>query len=103
MPKVKIPDPKTRKIGSKTLNTVFIGYALDSNVGIILFITSEVSEIARNTIIEARNTVYFENIFSLKSVVCPTPSIPLVADSSSRSVLIPIEEPRRRGELLKGI
>lgn len=46
-----MPDPKTRKIGCKSLDTVFVRYALDSNVGRFLVINSEESEIARNTII----------------------------------------------------
>lgn len=74
MAKVKIPDPRTRKIGSKNLDTVFIRYTLDSNVGRFLFVNLEVSEIAMNTIIKAMDAVYFEIIFPLKSVVCPNPS-----------------------------
>ena len=30
--KVSIPEPKKRKIGPKTVDAIFIGYALDSNV-----------------------------------------------------------------------
>ena len=59
---MKIPDPLTRNISSKALGAVFVGYALDINVGRFLIINSNVSEIARNTIIEARDAVYFENI-----------------------------------------
>jgi len=58
--KVSIPEPKERKIGSKTVDAIFIGYALESNVH------SEINEIFNTTIIEARD-VYFENIFSFKS------------------------------------
>lgn len=80
---------------------MIIAYAIDNNVGRFLVINLEVSDIGRNTIIEARDVVYFENIFPLKSVICATPSVPLTFDSSSRS--IPVEEPRRnkRGRVEK--
>ena len=99
--KVKIPHPRTRKIGTNTLDIVIVGYALDSNVGRFLVITSEVSEIAKNTIIEARDAVHFENTFPLKSVVYPTRFVALISDDSSRLVHVLIEKPRRRGEELK--
>ena len=93
--KVKIPDPRTRKIGSKTLDAVFVGYALDSNAGRFLVINSEVSEITRNTIIEARDAVYFENVFPLRSSISSTPSVPLISSTSSGSVPTSVQEPRR--------
>ena len=42
---------------------VFIGYALDSNIGRFLVVNSEISEISNNTIIEVRNIVYLETSF----------------------------------------
>ena len=93
--KVEILDPRTRRIGSKILDIVFIGFALYSNVGRFLVINSEVSEMTRNTNIEARDAVYFENIFSLKSIVCSNPSTPLTFDFSCKSVSIPVVESSR--------
>lgn len=100
--KIKIIDPRTRKISSKILDTVFVGYALDINVERFLVINSKVSEIARNDIIEVKDIVYFENIFPLKAVVYPIPFVPLTSYSSSRPDPTFVEEPRRvRGEGLR--
>ena len=66
-----------RKINSKTVDAIFIRYALDSNVNWFLVIKSEIREISNNTIIEVRDTVYFENIFSFKSRISNDPSITL--------------------------
>lgn len=67
--KVKIPELRTRKICWKTSDMVFVGYALYSNVRRFLVINSEMSEIAKNTINEARDATYFENIFPIKIIV----------------------------------
>ena len=64
--KISIVEPKKRKIDPKTIDAIFIGYALDSNVNWFLVVNSEIREISNNTIIEARH-VYFENIFPFKS------------------------------------
>ena len=60
-------------------------------------INSEISEISNNTIIEARDAVYFENIFPLKSRI---PSGPFITPStsdipSSSSAPTDDSEPRR--------
>ena len=60
---ISVPEPKKRKIGSKTVDAIFIGYALDRNVNCFLEVNSEISEISNNIITEARDIVYFENIF----------------------------------------
>ena len=46
----------------KTVDAIFIGYALDRNVNRFLMVNSEISDISINTIIKARDAVYFENI-----------------------------------------
>lgn len=93
--KVKISDFRIRKISSKTFDAMFVGYGVDNNVSRFLVMNSQVSEIVRNTIIEAKDVVYFKNIFPLKSIACPTHFVPLIVDFSSRSVLSPVEEPGR--------
>ena len=104
MIKVAIPEPKKRKIGSKSIDAAFIGYALDSNVNRFLVINSEISDISNNTIIEARDAVFFENIFPFKSKISENPrtSIPSNLPSSSSSQPFDIE-PRRskRGRIQK--
>lgn len=93
--KVKIPNPETKKISSKTRGTVFVGYSLDNNIRRFFVINLYVSRIARNTIIKALDSVFFKNIFPLKSIVCSNPFIYLASDSFSILVLDPMEEPRR--------
>ena len=95
--KVSILEPKKRKIGPKTVDTIFIGCALDSNVNRFLVINSENSEISNNTIIEVRDVVYFENIFPLKSRIPSGPSITPSTSDIPASSSAPTDdfEPRR--------
>jgi len=90
--KVSILESKKRKIGPKTIDAIFIGYALDNNVNWFLVVNSKISEISNNTIIEAKNTVYFENIFPFKSRILSdpscTPSTSDIPSSSSAPTLI---------------
>ena len=85
-----------RIIGSKTLDTVVVDYTLDNNVGRFLGINLEVSEIAKNTTIEARDAIYFENIFPLKTIMYLTPYVPLTSYSSCKLNPIIVEELKRR-------
>ena len=72
--KLLISEPKKRKISIKTVDAIFIGYAVDSNVSRFLVVNSEISEVSNNTIIEVRDVVYFENIFPFKSRIPTDPS-----------------------------
>ena len=63
--KVMLPDPKKRKIGSKTSDCIFLGYAEHSVAYRFLVLHSDIIE--RNIIIETKNVEFFEHIFSLKS------------------------------------
>ena len=84
------------KIGPKTVDAMFIGYALDSNVNQFLVVNSENSEISKNTIIEVRD-VYFENIFIYESRIPSDPSCTLSTSDipSSSSTPVTDSEPRR--------
>ena len=53
---VMLPDPKKRKIGSKTSNCIFIGYASNSVAYRFLVLKSDVLEC--NTIIETKNAEF---------------------------------------------
>ena len=68
-----LPDPKKRKIGSKTSNCMFIGYASNSAAYIFLVLKSDVLE--RNTIILTKNAEFFEHIFPLYEQISHTPTI----------------------------
>jgi len=60
--KVMLPDPKKRKIGSKTFDCLFLGYA--SVAYRFLVLNSEI--IKRNTIVEMKNVEFFKHINPLK-------------------------------------
>lgn len=64
--KVAIPKPKRTKLGPKTIDCVFIGYAHNSSAYRFLVHKSEVPDIDANTIIESRDAIFFENIFPYK-------------------------------------
>ena len=64
--KVSIPINKTRKNGPKILDWVFVGYSLHSTTYRFLVVNFEVSEISNNTIMESRDTTFFENVFPWK-------------------------------------
>lgn len=58
-----IPENEKRKIGLKTIEVVFIGYALDNIANKLLVINFEVSEICNSSVIEVRDGVCFEDTF----------------------------------------
>ena len=65
--KVAVPIPKKVKIGPKTVDCVFIGYAHNSSAYRFLIHKSEIFDMHVNTIIESRNAYFFEKVFPYKS------------------------------------
>ena len=65
--KVQVPKPKQVKIGPKTIDCIFIGYANNSKAYRFLVYKSEIPDIHSNTIIESDNAEFFEDIFSYKN------------------------------------
>ena len=63
--KVMLPDPKKRKIGTKTSDCMFIGYAEHSAAYRFLVLKSDVLDC--NTIVETKNAEFFEHIYPLKT------------------------------------
>ncbi|TLX69083.1 transposase family protein, partial [Labilibacter sediminis] len=61
--KVVVPPPKLQKLGPKTVDCVFIGYAENSSAYRFLVHDSKNPEIHKNTIMESRNASFFENVF----------------------------------------
>ena len=57
--KVAILNPKKVKIGSKTVDCVFIGYANNSSAYKFLIYKLDIPDIHENTIIESRNASFF--------------------------------------------
>ena len=61
--KVNVPITKKRKLGPKTVDCVFLGYAHCSTAYRFLVVKSEVSDKHVDTIMESRDATFFENIF----------------------------------------
>ena len=61
--KVLAPLPKKTKLGAKTMDCIFISYALNSSAYKFLVHKSEIPDISVNMIIESRDAVFFEDIF----------------------------------------
>jgi len=55
--------PKKIKLGSKIVDCIFRGYALNSSAYNFLVCKSEIPNIYVNMIIESRDDVFFENVF----------------------------------------
>ena len=72
--KVTIPTPKKVKIGMKTVDCIFTGYAQNSSAYLFLMCKSEISDIHKNTIMESRNASFFEHVFPCKSEEGPSSS-----------------------------
>jgi len=77
--KVMLPDPKKRKIGSKTSDCLFLGYAKHSVAYRFIVLNSEIIE--RNTIIETKNVKFFEHIFPLKVTSTSEQPIDIASDT----------------------
>lgn len=65
--KVVVPSPKKVRIGPKTIDCVFIGYAHNSSAYRFLVYDSKIPDIHKNTIMESRNTTFFEKVFPYRS------------------------------------
>ena len=63
--KVMLPEPKRRKLGSRTCDCVFIGYACNSSCYRFFVIKSDILE--SYTIIESENAIFFEHVLPLKN------------------------------------
>jgi hypothetical protein len=71
--KVNVLLPKKRKLGPKTVDCVFLGYAHNSATYKFLVVHAETSEVAVNVIMESQDVTFFESIFPMrdKEVVAP--------------------------------
>ena len=65
--KVQVPLPKRVKIGPKTVDCVFIGYATNSKACWFLVHKSDNPEIHVNTVMESDNAEFFESIYPYKT------------------------------------
>ena len=96
--KVAVPLPKKVKIGPKTIDCIFIGYAHNSSAYRFLVHESKISDIHKNTIMESRNASFFEHVFPCRSKeessslkrTCET-----IRENSQDLELVSEDEPRR--------
>ena len=65
--KVVVPPPKKVKIGPKTIDCIFIGYAHNSTTYRFLAHESNIPNIQKNMIMGSRNESFFEDVFPCKS------------------------------------
>ena len=66
--KVNVPISKKRKLGPKTVDYVFLGYAHHSIAYRFLVVKSKVPDMHVDTIFESRDATFFENIFPMKDM-----------------------------------
>ena len=62
-----IPPPKKVKIGPKTIDCIFIGYAHNSNASRFLVHELNITDIHKNMIMELRNALFFEDVYPCNS------------------------------------
>ena len=93
-----VPKPKRVKIGPKTIDCVFIGYAHNSSAFRFLVHKSDIPDIHVNTFIESREATFFENVFPYKSAPEST-TLKRPLDTTNDDTLVDQEpsglEPRR--------
>src|SRR6185503_20887778 len=65
--KVNVPINKKRKLGPKTVDCVFLGYAIHSVGYRFLIISSKIPDMIEGTIMESRDVTFFENEFPMKN------------------------------------
>ena len=62
---VSIPINKKHKLGPKTVDCIFLGYAYHSTAYKFLVIKSEAPDVLVDTLLESRDVTFFENIFPM--------------------------------------
>src|SRR6266540_4881684 len=83
--KVNVPIPKKRKLGPKTVDCVFLGYAFHSIGYRFLIVKSKVPDMYVDTIIESNDATFFEDIFPMKDN--PSSSSQEILSSSSQDII----------------
>jgi hypothetical protein len=91
---VNVPINKKRKFGPKTVDCVFLGYAIHSVGYRFLIINSSVLEMVVDTIMESRDATFFENEFLIKNAPSMTGHEFIIFHEHENFTLIEqIEEP----------
>jgi hypothetical protein len=87
--KVSVPISKKRKLGSKTVDCVFLGYAHHSIAFRFLVVKYEVPDTHVDTIFEYHDATFFKNIFPMKDMC----SNARFSSKIAPDFTIPIESP----------
>jgi hypothetical protein len=66
--KVNIPISKKRKLGPKTVDCIFLGYAQRSIGYRFLVVKFEIPDMHVDTIMESRDAIFVENMFPMKDI-----------------------------------
>ena len=69
-----VPPPKKVKIGPKTIDCIFIGYAHNNAAYRFHVHESNILDIHKNTIMKSRNASFFEDVFPCGSKEKPSSS-----------------------------
>ena len=89
--KVNVPISKKRKLGLKTVDCVFLGYAHHSIAYRFLVVKSEVPDMHMDTIFESRDATFFENIFPMKDMRSNTRFSSEIAPNFTTAIESPVE------------
>ena len=84
--KVSVPITKKRKLGSKTVDCVFLGYAFHSVGYRFLVVRSGVPDLLVGTIMESRDATFFENIFPMRDETSSSRQESVEKDDSTKSM-----------------
>src|SRR6266540_2233136 len=83
---------KEHKLGPRTVECVFLGYAFHSVGYRFLIVKSGVPDMYEGTIMESRDVIFFEDVFPMKEtpsvsskepIISPEPTIPVTHDEPS--------------------
>jgi hypothetical protein len=94
--KVNVPACKKRKLGPKTVDCIFLGYAHNSTTYRFLVIKSEFLDVQVNILTKLRDATFFEYVFSVKDRVatCSEASTSYTLEPSAVSLpTVYIEQP----------
>ena len=90
--KVNIPEPKKRKLGPKTVDCIFIGYAQNSPAYRFLVVKSDTPEIIVDTIMESKDVTFFEDIFPMRPSSSTLENLDATIPNSEQVENIPLRE-----------
>ncbi|BBH05025.1 Uridine diphosphate glycosyltransferase 74E2 [Prunus dulcis] len=93
--KRRSPNLRILKVWGCLAKSAFLGYAKNSSANRFLVINSKVKEVANNTIMEARDATFFEDIFPYKTRISKKVQISEKPSSSTTIENLESQELRR--------